>query len=212
MVGCKLSTFYSKNDRRRVIASPHGWMSVYCRLLVIFPLPLPPLLPPRKLVKFPLLLAVTCLYSWVVRRTAIVKCHTREYRRATWPRIGSWTFLAALQCTVHMTTIPPNHYYWMIYWQLLLLWIFFLYSGLCTFPCRTLAQYLSRLEKDLEEREILLIFQQMLSALKYIHVNNILHRCKSDTILNTCIIPMHLMYAFQLFFYEHVTSEGDYIL
>lgn len=40
----------------------------------------------------------------------------------------------------------------------------------------TLAQYLSRLEKDLEEREILLIFQQMLSALKYIHVNNILHR------------------------------------
>jgi len=43
--------------------------------------------------------------------------------------------------------------------------------------CRTLAQYLSRLEKDMEEREILIIFQQMLSALKYIHVNNILHRC-----------------------------------
>ena len=172
MVGYKLFTFYSKNSRTRVIASPRGWMSVYCRLLVIFLLSSPP---PSQ-------------------------CHTGECRRATWPRIGSWTFLAALQCTVHMTTIPPNHYYWMIYWQLLLLWIFFLYSGLCTFPCRTLAQYLSRLEKDLEEREILLIFQQMLSALKYIHVNNILHRCKSDTILNTCIIPMHLLYACQLFF------------
>ena len=41
---------------------------------------------------------------------------------------------------------------------------------------RTLAQYLARLEKDMEERDILIIFQQMLSALKYIHVNNILHR------------------------------------
>lgn len=48
-------------------------------------------------------------------------------------------------------------------------------QGYC--DCRTLAQYLSRLEKDMEEREILIIFQQMLSALKYIHVNNILHRC-----------------------------------
>ncbi|XP_029199657.2 uncharacterized protein LOC114964483 isoform X1 [Acropora millepora] len=40
----------------------------------------------------------------------------------------------------------------------------------------TLAQYLGKLEKDMEERDILIIFQQMLSALKYIHGNNILHR------------------------------------
>lgn len=40
----------------------------------------------------------------------------------------------------------------------------------------TLAQYLAKLEKDMEERDILIIFQQMLSALKYIHGNNILHR------------------------------------
>ena len=42
MVGYKLLTFYSKNSRRRVIASPRGWMSVYCRLLVIFLLSPPP--------------------------------------------------------------------------------------------------------------------------------------------------------------------------
>ena len=42
MVGYRLLTFYSKNSRRRVIASPRGWMSVYCRLLVIFLLFPPP--------------------------------------------------------------------------------------------------------------------------------------------------------------------------
>ena len=42
MVGYSLLTFYSKNSRRRVIASPRGWMSVYCRLLVIFLLFPPP--------------------------------------------------------------------------------------------------------------------------------------------------------------------------
>ncbi|XP_048580556.1 uncharacterized protein LOC5518663 isoform X2 [Nematostella vectensis] len=40
----------------------------------------------------------------------------------------------------------------------------------------TLAQYLTKLEKDMEEKDILNMFQQMLSALKYIHNNNILHR------------------------------------
>jgi NIMA (never in mitosis gene a)-related kinase len=40
----------------------------------------------------------------------------------------------------------------------------------------TLAQYLAGREKDLEEKEILLLFQQMVDALCYIHSNNILHR------------------------------------
>ena len=40
----------------------------------------------------------------------------------------------------------------------------------------TLAQYLAKVEKDLDEREILTMFQQMSSALKYIHDNQILHR------------------------------------
>ena len=42
--------------------------------------------------------------------------------------------------------------------------------------CRTLAQHLAKMDKDMEEKEILLTYQQMLSALKYIHDNNILHR------------------------------------
>lgn len=54
------------------------------------------------------------------------------------------------------------------------LWNFIYLFLLCR--RRTLAQYLGKLEKDMEERDILIIFQQMLSALKYIHGNNILHR------------------------------------
>ncbi|XP_065064010.1 uncharacterized protein LOC135690390 isoform X1 [Rhopilema esculentum] len=40
----------------------------------------------------------------------------------------------------------------------------------------TLGQYLSKLEKELDEKEILLMFQEMVSAIKYIHDHNILHR------------------------------------
>ena len=53
--------------------------------------------------------------------------------------------------------------------------------GFITFECggfcgRTLAQYLANREKDVEEKEILLLFQQMVDALCYIHSNSILHR------------------------------------
>eukprot|EP00118_Oscarella_pearsei_P007211 m.34505 g.34505 ORF g.34505 m.34505 type:complete len:1380 (+) comp31989_c0_seq3:167-4306(+) len=40
----------------------------------------------------------------------------------------------------------------------------------------TLAEYLSHSTKELEEKEILMMFQQMADALCYIHSNNILHR------------------------------------
>ena len=57
-------------------------------------------------------------------------------------------------------------------------WLFFFLTDCSQTACnyRTLAQYLAKLEKDMEEKEILIKYQQMLSALKYIHVNNILHR------------------------------------
>ena len=41
---------------------------------------------------------------------------------------------------------------------------------------RTLAQYITNSERELEEKEILLMCQQMVDALCYIHSNNILHR------------------------------------
>ena len=41
---------------------------------------------------------------------------------------------------------------------------------------RTLAEYLSHSTKEMEEKEILMMFQQMADALCYIHLNNILHR------------------------------------
>eukprot|EP00794_Sanderia_malayensis_P019541 gene19541-21473_t len=44
----------------------------------------------------------------------------------------------------------------------------------------TLAQYLLKLDKELEEQEILLMFQQMVSAIKYIHEHNILHRSEDS--------------------------------
>lgn len=40
----------------------------------------------------------------------------------------------------------------------------------------TLAQYLSSLEKPLEEREIIIMFQQIVAAMRHIHEHNILHR------------------------------------
>ena len=42
--------------------------------------------------------------------------------------------------------------------------------------CRTLSQFLSKQDKPMEEKEILLIFHQMIAAIKYIHEHNILHR------------------------------------
>uniref|UniRef100_A0A2C9JNN1 non-specific serine/threonine protein kinase n=1 Tax=Biomphalaria glabrata TaxID=6526 RepID=A0A2C9JNN1_BIOGL len=50
----------------------------------------------------------------------------------------------------------------------------------------TLAQYLARQERPLEEQLILAMFQQMVAALQYIHSHNILHRdLKTDNIFLT---------------------------
>ena len=45
-----------------------------------------------------------------------------------------------------------------------------------SFCLRTLGQFLSKLDKELDEKEIVLMFQEMVMALKYIHEHNILHR------------------------------------
>ena len=60
----------------------------------------------------------------------------------------------------------------------------FSFSCLNLHGLRTLAQHLTKLEREMEEREILTMFQEMLSALKYIHDNQILHRCALVTIKN----------------------------
>lgn len=47
------------------------------------------------------------------------------------------------------------------------------------FPCRTLAQKLAAMatkDKNIEEKEILQIFQQIVAAIRHIHELNILHR------------------------------------
>ena len=42
--------------------------------------------------------------------------------------------------------------------------------------CRTLAQFLAAQERPMEEKDILLMFQQIVAAIRHIHEHNILHR------------------------------------
>jgi NIMA (never in mitosis gene a)-related kinase len=41
---------------------------------------------------------------------------------------------------------------------------------------RTLAQMLVRRDSPMDEKQILIMFQQMVSAVQYLHENNVLHR------------------------------------
>ena len=140
------------------------------------------------------------------------QCHTGECRRATWPRIGSWTFLAALQCTVHMTTIPPNHYYWMICWQLLLLWIFFLitlasvlfFVGPWLSTCQDWKKIWKKERSYWFFNRCCLLWSIFMSTTSFTGTS-LIQFWIHVLFLCTCCMPVS-------FFYEHVTSEGDYTL
>ena len=183
MVGYKLFTFYSKNSRRRVIASSRGWMSVYCRLLVIFLLPPPP--PPQ--------------------------CHTGECRRATWPRIGSWTFLAALQCTYIW---PPYHPIIIIKWFIGSFFFFEFSSYTLASVLFLVGPWLSTCQdwKKIWKKErsywffnrCCLLWSIFMSTTSFTGTS-LIQFWIHVLFLCTCCMPVS-------FFYEHVTSEGDYTL
>ena len=52
----------------------------------------------------------------------------------------------------------------------------YIYFFFFSLSLRTLSQFLAQQEKPMEEREVLMMFHQIVAAIKHIHEHNILHR------------------------------------
>ena len=71
--------------------------------------------------------------------------------------------------------------------------------------CRTLAQYLAQQDLALgldREREVLVMFQQIVAAIRHIHQHNILHRSPlaalfflSDTYPSSVLLPSQILFV-----------------
>lgn len=140
------------------------------------------------------------------------QCHTGECRRATWPRIGSWTFLAALQCTVH--NWPPYHPIIIIEWFVgsfsffefssytLASVLFFVGPWLST--CQDWKKIWKKERSYWFFNRCCLLWSIFMSTTSFTGTS-LIQFWIHVLFLCTCCMPVS-------FFYEHVTSEGDYTL